>query len=216
MLRGETNSKILEKKKINIWKENSSREFLDKRNLDYEEGELGPIYGFQWRNFGGEYPLKYGGVDQIKYVLDLIKTDPTSRRILLSSWNARDLEKMSLPPCHCLCQFHVFEGRLSCKIFQRSCDVALGLPFNIPSYALLCHIIAKKSNLKPEKLFFSFGDVHIYKPHVEILKEICKRESFPPPKIILKDSGVFEEMRFEDFELLDYKSHKSEKISLCV
>jgi thymidylate synthase len=227
-LRGDTDAKILAKKGVNIWNDNSSRSFLDSRKLfHYPEGVLGPLYGFQFRHFGAVYDpcaadtstiiddskdsLK-NGFDQIKYIEDTLKKDPFSRRIVMSSWNANDLDKMALLPCHgTTIQFYVDKDMgLSCHMYQRSVDLFLGLPFNIASYALLVHIFAKKCGLVPRELTISFGDAHIYSNHVTQVKEQLTRTKFPLPSIVVKDSVIendYSKLDLNDFELINYKSH---------
>lgn len=153
-IKGDTNGKHLSEKNIHIWDANGSREFLDSLNFkDREEGDLGPIYGFQWRHFGAEYNTMHDdysgvGVDQLQQVIDTIKNNPNDRRILLSAWNPSAIPKMALPPCHIMCQFYVANGELSCQMYQRSCDMGLGVPFNIASYSLLTIMIAQITGLK--------------------------------------------------------------------
>jgi thymidylate synthase len=176
-IRGSTSNKELNDKKVHIWDQNSSREFLDSRNLTYDEGDLGPVYGFQWRHFGAEYEnclsdYKGKGIDQLKSIIDQIRDDPTSRRIIMSAWNPPDLHKMALPPCHVLCQFNVdtINNKLNCQLYQRSGDMFLGVPFNIASYAFLTFIIAKITRYKPGKFIHILGDTHIYESHVDAVK----------------------------------------------
>lgn len=167
-LRGDTNSKILEAKKVNIWKGNSTREFLDSRGLHhYEEGDCGPIYGYQWRFWGKSYDSPDGGIDQIKDVIHQLKTNPMSRRIIISGWNVADLSKMALPPCHVMYQFFVSENKLSCCMTQRSGDVFLGVPFNIASTALLTHFIAALTGFNVGEILINITDAHIYENHTE-------------------------------------------------
>jgi dihydrofolate reductase/thymidylate synthase len=176
-IKGDTNSKNLEKKKVNIWNNNTSRTYLDSIGLDnYEEGECGPIYGFQWRHFGAEYKgcnSNYNGlgIDQLQNCIDLIKNDPTSRRIFMSAWNPSQLDQMCLPPCHVSYQFYVSDDNLlSCILYQRSGDMFLGVPFNIASVSLLVYMIASLTKKKPGYISLVIGDAHIYKNHNE-----CRR-----------------------------------------
>lgn len=227
-IRGDTNSKSLSEKGVKIWEANGSREFLDSRGLkDNVEGDLGPIYGFQWRHFGAEYAGINGdynnkGIDQLKECIRLIKTDPTSRRIILSAWNPVDIHKMALPPCHILCQFQVTNlgnkmPTLNCLMFQRSCDMGLGVPFNIASYALLTYIIAHSCNLMPGELSIMMGDVHVYSNHIEQLKEQMVRKPYPWPKLIFKCNPKDVELyTIDDFELKEYKCHPSIKMDMAV
>eukprot|EP00960_Hanusia_phi_P077726 768733-Hanusia_phi.AAC.8 len=204
---GATNANLLREKDIHIWDGNGSKEFLTKLGLGHrEEGDLGPVYGFQWRHFGAKYTDMHAdytgqGVDQLANVINTIKTNPNDRRILLSAWNPADLGIMALPPCHMFCQFYVDteKGELSCQMyqvgksdqttlestdyFQRSCDMGLGVPFNIASYSLLTCLVAHVCNLKPGDFIHSLGDVHVYSNHVEALKIQLEREPRPFPKI---------------------------------
>lgn len=225
-LKARTNSKELEAMKINIWKGNSSRVFLDSRKLyDYEEGTCGPIYGFQWRNFGGTYKgpdhdyINDGdGIDQLGNIIDQIKTNPSSRRLVMSGWNPLQEKEMVLPPCHTLYQFYVHENKLSCQMYQRSADLFLGLPFNIASTALLTHLVANLTNLVPSKLKIIIGDAHIYENHVDAVQEQLSRTCFPwcHLKIINKDQTQPEDFEFDDFELENYKCHKPIKATMNV
>ena len=196
-LSGSTDNSILQKQGVHIWDGNASREFLDSRGLShYTENELGPIYGYQWRKFGAPYtptpengpeqgPDKKG-IDQIKQIIDTLN-DPekrSSRRIILSAWNPTQIDEMALPPCHILAQFHVREGKyLSCAMYQRSGDVGLGVPFNILSYSLLTHILAKHTGLIADEFVYFLGNAHIYEEHGESLGQQLKREPFPFPRI---------------------------------
>ena len=182
-LKGQTDNKVLQEKGVKICDGNSTRDFLDKRGLtNYEEGDCGPIYSFQWKHFGAEYKdchtdYKGQGVDQVNYILEELRKDPNSRRIFMSAWNPSDLPKMCLPPCHVSAQFYVRENKfLSCHMYMRSCDVFLGLPFNIASYALLTYMLAAQTGLTPDELIISFGNIHIYSNHVEQVKEQLTRE----------------------------------------
>jgi thymidylate synthase len=223
-LRGDTDAKVLQEKGVKIWDGNSSRDFLDSRGLkDYPTGVLGKVYGFQWRHFGAEYKVEYadsrnipkgvhiGGFDQIKYVENLIKNDPHSRRIYMSTWNSADLDQMALPPCHLSAQFYVdSNSELSCHMYQRSVDLFLGLPFNIASYAVLTNILAKKCGLKPKELILSFGDAHIYNNHILQVQEQLTRLPKKFPTIILDDSVIdkdYDLLELKDFSVIDYTSH---------
>jgi thymidylate synthase len=219
-IRGQTDNRILQKQNVHIWDGNASREFLDGRGLtDYPEGTLGPVYGFQWRHFGADYdpetcgcdpnPSSYQGVDQLQQVIDALK-DPaqrSSRRIMLIAWNPQDLDKMALPPCHVLAQFHVTGGtKLSCALYQRSCDVGLGVPFNIASYSYLTHLLAKYCGLEAEEFVYFMGNTHIYEQHIDGMKEQLERTLFPFPKIRVKESirnGTFDEIVESDIELVE-------------
>lgn len=220
----------MQQQNVHIWDGNTSREFLDNRNLDYPTGLIGPGYGWQWRHFGAKYNIEYsdtskvskdiiGGFDQIKYIENLLKNDPYSRRIFLTAWNAADLDRMALVPCHLSCQFYVSDGEISCHMYQRSVDTFLGLPFNIASYAILTNIFAKKCNLKTKELTISFGDTHIYKNHIDQVKTLIDRELYSFPTIELDDSIIdkdYHEINVEDFKILNYKSHSTIKAKMAV
>jgi dihydrofolate reductase/thymidylate synthase len=173
---GATNAKLLQEKGIHIWDGNASKEFLEQRGLGHrEEGDLGPVYGFQWRHFGAEYKDMHTdytgqGVDQLADCIDKIKNNPEDRRILLSAWNPSALSEMALPPCHMMCQFYVDtdKNELSCHMYQRSADMGLGVPFNIASYALLTHLVAQATGRQPGDLVHTLGDAHVYLNHVAI------------------------------------------------
>jgi thymidylate synthase len=208
-LRGQTDTRILENQGVNIWSLNSTREFLDSRGLhDYPEGILGPIYGYQWRNYGAEYdpttgaPIKSEGeqgIDQLQHLIDSLKTPETrsSRRHILTAWNPAQIDEMVLPPCHILAQFHVRNGtHLSCAMYQRSGDVGLGVPFNIASYCFLTHILAKHCGLEAEEFVYFLGNAHIYENHVKDLCEQIERTPFPFPEIEI----ATEHERIDDYE----------------
>ena len=187
-----------------------------------ERGELGPIYGFQWRHWGGTTPTDEAagvphrdGIDQITQVIELIKSDPTSRRILVSAWNVTDVPKMKLPPCHALFQFYVNGNHLDCQLYQRSADLALGVPFNIASYALLQAMIAQECGLVPRHFVHTLGDAHIYLNHVEGVKLQLAREPKPLPKLVLANKKVLE-MAFEDIALEGYEHHPFIKFAVAV
>jgi thymidylate synthase len=178
---GDTSNKTLQDKGIHIWTKNASREFLDSRGLDYQEGDLGPVYGFQWRHIGAKYYTANSnytnkGIDQLEQLIHLIKTDPTSRRLILTAWNPIDIDKMALPPCHMTCQFYVRGKYLDCQLYQRSGDMFLGIPFNITSYSMLIHILSHCCDLKPGKLIHVIGDAHIYNEHASAVDEQLNRE----------------------------------------
>ena len=174
-----------------------------------EKGELGPIYGHQWRNWGGM------GIDQIRNAIDLIKHQPESRRIIVNAWNVGDLPKMALPPCHAFFQFYVSGNRLDCQLYQRSGDIALGVPFNIVSYALLMSMIAQECQLEPGIFTHTLGDAHIYLNHVEGLKEQLKREPFARPTLKLSPKP-FDELCFEDISLENYEHHPFIRFEVAV
>lgn len=233
-LRGDTDSKILEDKGVTIWKGNTSREFLDTKGLTHlREGVIGKGYGWQWRFFGAEYDQSFAdtsrtglrprdGFDQIHYIINEIKTNPTSRRILMCTWNPCDLDKAALPPCHYACQFYVSENRyLNCMFSMRSTDVALGLPFNMASYAALTMIIAKKCGLEYGHLVFSGGDVHIYRSNIDGIRTQMTRYNLarPLPTLLLNDAIVekdFEDITISDFELVGYFPHPAIRMEMAV
>ena len=218
-IRGSTSNKELTDKKVHIWTQNSSREFLDSRGLDHEEGDLGPVYGFQWRHFGAEYEDKDTdyrgkGVDQLQNVIDLIKNEPNSRRIILNSWNASDLDKMALPPCHVMCQFNVDtkNNKLDCQLYQRSGDMFLGVPFNIASYAFLTHIIGKITGYQVGRLIHILGDTHIYESHLDAVKEQIERVPYQFPELSISNELTdINTIKEEYFTFQNYKYH--DKIS---
>jgi thymidylate synthase len=209
-LRGDTNSKLLEEKGVNIWKGNSSREFLDSIGLNnFEEGDCGAIYGYQWRNFGGSYTncneKNMNGIDQLNNIINELKNNPTSRRMFMSAWNPSMEKQMVLPPCHVSYQFYVRQGKyLDCQMYQRSADLFLGLPFNIASTALLTYILAKHTGYIAGKIRICIGDCHIYHEHFDAVKEQLNRIHKQLPKLNIKDFEKIEELRYEDFELIGY------------
>lgn len=220
---GSTNAKVLHEKGVNIWDGNGSREYLDKLGLrDREEGDLGPVYGFQWRHFGAKYVDMHTdytgqGFDQLKDVIHKIKTDPDDRRIILSAWNPDDLKLMALPPCHMFSQFYVANGELSCQMYQRSCDMGLGVPFNIASYALLTCILAHVCDLVPGDLVHVLGDAHVYKNHVEPLQEQLKNVPKPFPRVQIKTANRdIDSFVAADFELINYDAHKQIRMKMAV
>lgn len=193
-LDGDTNNNTLKEKGVRIW-----NEWAD------EDGSLGHIYGYQWRS----WPTPDGRhIDQISEVINTIKNNPNSRRIIVSAWNVGELDKMNLPPCHLLFQFYVADGKLSCQLYQRSCDVFLGVPFNIASYALLTMMMAQVTGLKPGEFVWTGGDVHIYLNHLEQVKLQLTREpkKLPIMKINPEVKSIFD-FKFEDFELENYEAH---------
>lgn len=244
-IRGETDNKILKKQNIHIWDKNSTREFLDSRGLlnNYED-DLGPVYGWQWRRFNKPYNLNRevavsmeknynikntnkinNGVDQLQYVIDALKNNDTennrtenkySRRLIVSAWNPQQINDMALPPCHVMFQFNVnSKNELSCSLYQRSGDVGLGVPFNIASYSLLTHIIAKHCGLKPGELIYTLGNAHIYEEHIEVLKEQIKREPFDFPTIdITNKYDVINVYSLSDIEINNYVYHSSIKMDM--
>lgn len=218
-IRGSTDSNLLRDKHVHIWDANGSKEFLEKSGLGHrEEGDLGPVYGFQWRHFGAEYRDKNTdytgqGVDQLKDLMKRIKENPYDRRLILTAWNPKDIPVMALPPCHCLAQFYVNDGELSCQLYQRSADVGLGVPFNIASYSLLTHMIAHLTGLKAGDFVHTFGDAHIYKDHVDSLQEQLKRKPSAFPKIkFTRQVQDIDDFKLEDIQLIDY--HPQSTISM--
>ena len=221
---GSTDSNILKEKGVKIWEGNSSREFLDSRGLShYDQGDIGAGYGFQWRHFGAKYTNMYDsyegqGVDQLKDVIYKIKNTPDDRRIIMSAWNPTDLDKMALPPCHIFVQFWVDTNKkeLHSQMYQRSCDVGLGVPFNIASYALLTCIIAKLCDLTPGDFHYCMGDTHIYKNHIDAMKLQITRDPYDFPKINIKDITDIDNIKFDDIELIDYKYYENIKMNMAV
>jgi len=224
-LRGNTNSKELEKDKVNIWKGNSSRDFLDSIGLEgNEEGDCGPIYGFQWRHFNAKYinsetDYTGQGIDQLQNVIDLIKNNPTSRRIYMTAWNPCQLSEMALPPCHVSYQFYVRnidnKSYLDCMMYQRSGDLFLGVPFNVASTSLLVYILANICNISPGKISIVIGDAHIYENHIEQVKTQLSRvpSSFPTLSINKQLSSV-EDINYEDIILDNYNPQATIKASM--
>lgn len=224
-LRGETNAKLLSDKGIHIWDGNGSRAFLDSRGLTHrEEMDLGPVYGFQWRHFGAPYRSCHDsydnqGVDQISNLIETIKKNPADRRLLFTAWNPAALDDMALPPCHLFAQFYVntVTKELSCQLYQRSCDMGLGVPFNIASYALLTILIAKATDLKPGELVHTLGDTHVYLNHVEPLKKQLKRKARPFPTLIFtKEREFLEDFQYDDMQVVDYNPYPTIKMEMAV
>tara|TARA_Y100001958_G_scaffold156844_1_gene150444 strand:+ start:801 stop:2240 length:1440 start_codon:yes stop_codon:yes gene_type:complete len=213
-IKGETDNKKLNEKNVTIWNGNSTKEFLESRGLDYEiEGDLGPIYGFQWRHFGAEYincdtDYNNKGVDQLKYIIDEIKNNPTSRRIILSAWNPVDIPKMALPPCHVMVQFNVEPPFIDAQLYQRSGDMFLGVPFNIASYSLLLSIIGKLCNYIPRKLIHVIGDAHIYDNHISAINTQINRKIHPFPKLEINNLEDIDNITEDMFDIIDYKHEK--------
>jgi thymidylate synthase len=200
---GDTNIKYLKDNNVSIWDE-----WAD------ENGDLGPVYGYQWRS----WPTPDGGsVDQIKNLVHQIKTNPTSRRLIVSAWNVSCVDDMALPPCHCLFQFFVADGKLSCQLYQRSADTFLGVPFNIASYALFTMMMAQVCDLEPGEFIHTFGDVHLYSNHFEQTKLQLTRDFRPLPTMkINPDVKDIFDFKFEDFELLNYDPHPHIKAAVAV
>ncbi|KAL4198877.1 hypothetical protein AMTRI_Chr03g142250 [Amborella trichopoda] len=220
---GSTNAKVLQEKGIHIWDGNASRDYLDSIGLtEREEGDLGPIYGFQWRHFGARYTDMHAdytgkGFDQLLDVIDKIKNKPDDRRIILSAWNPSDLKLMALPPCHMFAQFYVANGELSCQMYQRSCDMGLGVPFNIASYSLLTRMIGHVCDLTPGDFIHVLGDAHVYRTHVRPLLE--QLQNLPKPFPVLKINPLKKDIDSfvgEDFQLLGYDPHKKIEMKMAV
>jgi thymidylate synthase len=202
-LQGDTNIKYLKDNGVSIWDE-----WAD------ENGELGPVYGHQWRS----WPTPGGGsIDQITQVIQQIKQKPDSRRHIVTAWNPSDVDKMALPPCHALFQFYVAEGKLSCQLYQRSADYFLGVPFNVASYALLTYMFAQQCDLQPGEFVWTGGDVHLYANHIEQAKLQLERKPFELPELKIKrrPESIFD-YKFEDFEILNYQAHPSIKAPIAV
>src|SRR5690606_11860969 len=202
-LKGDTNVRYLQENKVTIWDE-----WAD------ENGDLGPVYGKQWRAWEGADGRT---VDQIAWVVDEIRRNPDSRRLVVSAWNPAELDRMALAPCHCLFQFHVANGRLSCQLYQRSADVFLGVPFNIASYALLTHMMAQVTGLVPGDFVHSFGDAHLYLNHLDQAREQLSREPRPLPRLVLNPAvrSIFY-FAFEDIVIEDYDPHPAIKAPVAV
>lgn len=220
---GSTNAKVLQEKGIHIWDGNASRDYLDSLGLsEREEGDLGPVYGFQWRHFGARYTNMQAdysgqGFDQLADVIHKLRFKPEDRRIILSAWNPADLQLMALPPCHMFAQFYVANGEVSCQMYQRSCDMGLGVPFNIASYALLTCILAHVCDLKPGDFVHVLGDAHVYKNHVEPLKEQLRNMPRPFPMLkISTDQKDIDMLTARDFELVGYDPHKKIAMKMAV
>lgn len=218
-LKGQTDSKILEAKGVNIWKPNTTPEFIKSRNLPYREGDMGPMYGFNWLHFGARYETcdsdyTNKGFNQFDSVLKLLKNDPMSRRILMTTYNPLVAEEGVLYPCHgIVVQFYVNEKEnikyVSCNMYQRSADIACGVPYNIASYAALVYAICKYlgDDYVPDKLVMNFGDVHLYEEHIKEALIQIQRDPLEFPKLEINEFNDFKNLKFEDFKLIDYKSH---------
>ncbi|KAH8146621.1 uncharacterized protein LAJ45_09304 [Morchella importuna] len=226
---GSTSSLPLSALGVKIWDANGSRAALDKLGFtDRAVGDLGPVYGFQWRHFGAEYrgpDADYAGqgVDQLAAVINTLKTNPYDRRIIMSAWNPADLGKMALPPCHMFAQFYVGypggkggRGELSCVLYQRSCDMGLGVPFNIASYAALTRMVAGVCGLDPGEFVHTMGDAHVYVDHVDALKVQVEREPRPFPKLVVRERSGIDEYVFEDFEIVGYEPWPAIKMNMSV
>jgi thymidylate synthase len=221
-LRGSTNAKELDDRGVKIWNGNTTREFLDSRGLQhYEEGDIGPTYGFGFRHYGAEYKgmradYREKGFDQIAYVLNELKTNPSSRRMLINLWNPAVMDQMSLTPCACQYQFYVNDGVLSCQMYQRSAEMFLGNPFNITSSSLLTNILARYAGLKVGRLIICLGDAHIYEGHIDAVKTQLQRQTRPFP-ILKIDNNIPENMKeleYKHFKLIGYEPHPSIKATM--
>jgi thymidylate synthase len=202
-LKGDTNIKYLKDNKVSIWDE-----WAD------ENGDLGPVYGKQWRSWAAPDGRT---IDQIQWVLDEIKTNPNSRRLIVSAWNPADVNEMALPPCHCLFQFNVMDGKLNCQLYQRSADIFLGVPFNIASYALLTMMMARATGLKPGEFIHTFGDAHLYLNHVEQAELQLSRQPLPLPTMrMTPDKTDLFCWEYEDFQLENYQAHAHIKAPVAV
>ncbi|KAJ1909737.1 Thymidylate synthase [Tieghemiomyces parasiticus] len=235
-VRGDTDARKLAAKGVHIWDGNGSRAFLDRVGLtDRVEGDLGPIYGWQWRHFGATYvdcaaDYTNQGVDQLQRVIDTLRTNPADRRLIITAWNPADLPQMALPPCHMFCQFYVANlagtphhpdetqrPRLHCVLYQRSCDMGLGVPFNIASYALLTYMVAHVTGLTPGEFIHSMGDTHVYSNHVEPLRTQLTRTPYPFPTLHIKRQVAnIDDFTADDFEVVDYRTHPKLPMAMAV
>ena len=223
-IKGETSNKLLNDMNVHIWDANGSKEFLKSRNLNYEENDLCPVYGHQWRHFNAKYndcntDYSNQGVDQLQNIINQLKTDEgrKSRRLIMSAWNPCQLNEMALPPCHVMAQFHVSENKyLSCSLYQRSGDVGLGVPFNIASYSFLIHIIAKHTGLEAKEFVYFLGNAHIYEEHDEALKEQILRQPYEFPKLQIKNKKEnIDDYSLDDIEWkTEYKYHSAIKMEM--
>ena len=223
-IRGKTNNKLLTEQGVHIWDGNSSREFLDSRGLShYEVDELGPVYGHQWRHFnakwqGDSHDYSGEGVDQLQYIIDQLKNPETrtNRRLVLTAWNPQQLDDMALPPCHILCQFNVHDGnKLSCAMYQRSCDFFLGVPFNIASYSILTHLIAKHCGLEAYEFVHFMGNCHLYENAIDAAQLQITRQPFSFPTVSIKNIREnINDYIVDDFEIHNYKSHDAIKVDM--
>ena len=228
-IRGETDNKILQQQGVHIWDGNTDRKFLDSRGLTlYPEGMAGPIYGYQWRDFGASYNCFTGkslgadhpfdGIDQLQQIIDQLKNPETrnSRRLILTAWNPKQLDQMALPPCHIMCQFNVHDGnKLSCAMMQRSNDECCGTPFNIASYSFLTHLLAKHCGLEAYEFVYFKGNCHIYEEHIEGAKMQLLREPFPFPTVSIKQVREnINDYQVEDFEIHNYQHHPQIKFQM--
>ena len=206
-LKGSQNVRWLQENRVHIWDEWA----------DPETGDLGPVYGVQWRSWPAPTPEDPDHtIDQIAKVLDLIRTHPDSRRMIVTAWNPAQVDSMALPPCHALFQFYVADGKLSCQLYQRSCDMFLGVPFNIASYALLTLMMAQQADLEPGEFVWTGGDCHIYDNHVEQVLEQLSRNPYPYPTMRIRKADSIFSYQYEDFEVVDYQCHPAIKAPVAV
>ena len=206
-LKGSQNVRWLQENRVHIWDEWA----------DPETGDLGPVYGVQWRSWPAPTPEDpHHTIDQIAKVLNLIRTHPDSRRMIVTAWNPAQIDSMALPPCHALFQFYVADGRLSCQLYQRSCDMFLGVPFNIASYALLTLMMAQQAGLEPGEFVWTGGDCHIYDNHVEQVLEQLSRKPYPYPTMRIRKADSIFSYQYEDFEVVDYQCHPAIKAPVAV
>ncbi|WP_159797098.1 thymidylate synthase [Puerhibacterium puerhi] len=201
-LRGDSNVRWLQEHGVSIWDEWASA-----------DGELGPVYGVQWRS----WPTPDGRhIDQIQQVIEQIRTNPDSRRLIVSAWNVAEISNMALPPCHLLFQFYVADGRLSCQLYQRSADMFLGVPFNIASYALLTHMVAQQTGLEVGEFVWTGGDCHVYDNHLEQVREQLSRDAYPYPRLELAPRGSILDYAYEDVQVVGYQHHPAIKAPVAV
>ena len=218
-INGSTNNKLLQDKNVHIWDGNGSKEFLESNGLPYEEGDLGPIYGFQWRHFGADYKdchtdYKGEGIDQLQWIINEIKNNPSSRRLIMSAWNPVDLDKMALPPCHIMVQFNIDGKFIDAQLYQRSGDMFLGVPFNISSYSFLLHILGKLTGYIPRNLIHIIGDSHIYENHIDPIKEQLIRVPSKFPLLTIQDIDTIDSLSEDKFEITDYTYYPTIKAEM--
>jgi len=230
ILRGQTDSAILDENGVKIWNDNGSRNFLDKLGfVNRDIGDLGPIYGFQWRYAGAEYvdcksDYTGQGIDQLKELIETIKHNPSDRRMIICSWNVAQIKQMALPPCHCFVQFYVRGNTyLDCQLYQRSADLGLGVPFNIASYSFLMYVLGKWCNLTPGKFTHTFGDVHVYSNHIESLKVQLTRKPYTFPSVEFVGDITLENLNTismdewcDSFVIKNYTHHPTIKLDMAV
>jgi thymidylate synthase len=230
IMKGQTDSEILNENGVKIWNDNGSKDFLNSLGFtNREKGDLGPIYGFQWRHAGVAYidsktDYNYQGIDQLKQLVETLKQNPTDRRMIICSWNVPQLQEMALPPCHCLVQFYVRGKKyLDCQLYQRSADLGLGVPFNIASYSFLMYVLGKWCNLIPGNFTHTFGDVHVYSNHVEALKIQLSRQPYLFPNVEFTGNFTLEKLNevtmdewCDSFIIKNYRHHPAIKMDMAV